>query len=359
MSNSGQIPDKAIEDIRRVKGVKSVSYNRMLMGVTFDGTSVLSTFAEQPSLFSDVFEPVTTAGDADRALRSGQLVVGKDIAEERGWSVGDRVKVEGKRVSVDQEATARAQADYQAQMQLQGQSAQDEAQQVDPSTLVKTKVTTTSATMTVGAIVSNSAYRSGVFMNDERAETLVSKQSIYTVAVYVKARPNADVNAMRTRMIRTLKPFYVLSVMDREDYKSAMGSMVDQVLMILYALLALSIVIAIFGIINTLALSVSERTREIGLLRAIGTSNAKIRGMLAIEASLISVLGTLLGLAVGVAAGTVIQKAYEADGMEYLTLPWNQLGLFLLLSILVGVVASLPPAHRALKAPVLNAIASE
>ena len=359
MSNSGQIPDKAIEDIRRVKGVKSVSYNRMLMGVTFDGTSVLSTFAEQPSLFSDVFEPVTTAGDADRALRGGQLVVGKDIAEERGWSVGDTVKVEGKQVSVDQEATARAQADYQAQMQSQGQNSQDEAQQVAPSTLVKTKVTTTSATMTVGAIVSNSAYRSGVFMNDERAETLVSKQSIYTVAVYVKARPNADVNAMRTRMIRTLKPFYVLSVMDREDYKSAMGSMVDQVLMILYALLALSIVIAIFGIINTLALSVSERTREIGLLRAIGTSNAKIRGMLAIEASLISVLGTLLGLAVGVAAGTIIQKAYEADGMEYLTLPWNQLGLFLLLSILVGVVASLPPAHRALKAPVLNAIASE
>ena len=359
MSNSGQIPDKAIEDIRRVKGVKSVSYNRMLMGVTFDGTSLPSTFAEQPSLFSDVFEPVTTAGDADRALRGGQLVVGKDIAEERGWSVGDTVKVEGKQVSVDQEATARAQADYQAQMQSQGQNSQDEAQQVAPSTLVKTKVTTTSATMTVGAIVSNSAYRSGVFMNDERAETLVSKQSIYTVAVYVKARPNADVNAMRTRMIRTLKPFYVLSVMDREDYKSAMGSMVDQVLMILYALLALSIVIAIFGIINTLALSVSERTREIGLLRAIGTSNAKIRGMLAIEASLISVLGTLLGLAVGVAAGTIIQKAYEADGMEYLTLPWNQLGLFLLLSILVGVVASLPPAHRALKAPVLNAIASE
>ena len=164
---------------------------------------------------------------------------------------------------------------------------------------------------------------------------------------------------MRKKMIEEVKSFYVLSVMDREEYKSTISSMVDQVLMILYALLALSIVIAIFGIVNTLALSVSERTREIGLLRAIGTSKAKIRGMLAIEASLISILGTLLGLAVGVAAGAVIQKAFEADGLENLMIPWNQLGVFLLVSILVGVLASLPPAHRALKAPVLDAITTE
>ena len=385
MSNSGQIPDNAIEKIEQVEGVKSVSCNRMLLGITFDGKSVLSTFAEQPSLFSDVFEPVTEAGDPDNALRSGQLVVGETIANKRGWKVGDKVTVAGKQISVDEEATAKAQADYQAQVQAQIQALQtearqltlkgdkagaqkkaseaqqvaDDAQHVDPSTLVKMEETETSETMTVGAIISNSIYRNVVFMNDEQAGKLANKQTMYTVAAYVTAKPNADTTAMRKSMIEELKSFYVLSVMDREDYKSTISSIVDQVLMILYALLALSIVIAIFGIVNTLALSVSERTREIGLLRAIGTSKAKIRGMLAIEASLISILGTLLGLAIGVAAGAVIQKAFEADGLENLAIPWSQLGLFLLVSILVGVVASLPPAHRALKAPVLDAITTE
>ena len=385
MSNSGQIPDNAIDKIKQVEGVKSVSCNRMLLGITFDGKSVLSTFAEQPSLFSDVFEPVTEAGDPDNALRSGQLVVGETIANERGWKVGDTITVAGKQISIDEEATAKAQADYQAQIQARIQALQTEAQQltlkgdtagaqkkaseaqqvaddaqhVDPSTLVKMEETKTSETMTVGAIISNSIYRNVVFMNDEQAGKLANKQTMYTVAAYVTAKPHTDTAAMRKSMIEEVKSFYVLSVMDREEYKSTISSMVDQVLMILYALLALSIVIAIFGIVNTLALSVSERTREIGLLRAIGTSKAKIRGMLAIEASLISILGTLLGLAIGVAAGAVIQKAYQADGLENLTIPWSQLGLFLLISILVGVIASLPPAHRALKAPVLDAITTE
>lgn len=89
-----------------------------------------------------------------------------------------------------------------------------------------------------------------------------------------------------------------------------MSSMIDQMLMVLYALLALSVIIAIFGIVNTLALSVSERTKEIGLLRAIGTSRGQVRGMLGIEAAIISVFGTVLGLVVGVAAGVVIRAVY-------------------------------------------------
>jgi putative ABC transport system permease protein len=147
--------------------------------------------------------------------------------------------------------------------------------------------------------------------------------------------------------------------MDRDEFKSTISSMVDQIMLILYALLALSIVIAIFGIVNTLALSVSERTREIGLLRAIGTGKGQVRGMLAIEASMISVFGTLIGLLVGSAAGVVIQKVYASQGLETLSVPWGQLIVFLFMAILVGVLASLPPARRALKVPVLDAVASE
>ncbi|MEE0332711.1 ABC transporter permease, partial [Bifidobacterium angulatum] len=290
-----------------------------------------------------------------------------------------------KRVVVDQEATAKAQADYQAQVQAKVQSLQteaqtllaagdqvgakakaDEAQQavtdaqnVDPATLVKTKDEPTKAVRRIGAIISNSVYRTAVFMNDEQAENLTNKEALFTIMVFVTARHGSDVAGLRGKILKQTKPYYVLTVQDHDEYKSTVSSLVDQMLIVLYALLALSIIIAIFGIVNTLALSVSERTREIGLLRAIGTSKAKIRGMLAIEAALISVLGTVIGLVVGTAAGVVIQQTYKASGMEQLAIPWGQLGVFLLLSIGIGVLASLPPSRRALKAPVLDAVASE
>lgn len=148
-----------------------------------------------------------------------------------------------------------------------------------------------------------------------------------------------------------MKPFYTISVLTRDEFKSSMSSMINSMLAIIYALLALSIIIAIFGIVNTLALNVSERTKEIGLLRAIGTSNGQVRGMLAIEAVILSVFGTLVGIVVGVAAGVVIRIAYESQGMTTLTIPWDQLVLFLIVAILVGLIASISPARQRAEAP--------
>ena len=350
-STNGQIPEKAVNDIKGIKDVKSVSVSRMMMNAKFDGKTALA-FAEQPTVFSDVMDPVATQGDADKALRRGELVVGEKLAENRGWKIGDKVTVTCKRVSVDQKATAKAKAD-------EAQQALDEARNVDPTTLIKTKDEPTKAVKRIGAIISNSVYRTAVFMNDEQAEQLTNKEALFTIMVFVTARKGSDVASLRKKILKQTKPYYVLTVQDHDEYKSTVSSLVDQMLIVLYALLALSIIIAIFGIVNTLALSVSERTREIGLLRAIGTSKAKIRGMLAIEAALISVLGTVIGLVVGTAAGVVIQQTYKASGMEQLAIPWGQLGVFLLLSIGIGVLASLPPSRRALKAPVLDAVASE
>ncbi|MBW3080586.1 ABC transporter permease [Bifidobacterium saguinibicoloris] len=384
-ASSGRIPDDAVAAIEKTRGVASVSRSRMLLGVTYgsdDDAAQAMTFAEQPSLFSKVFAPVENAGDADRALRDGELVVGLTVAKDHGWKVGDTVRVNGKRVVVDEEATAKAQADYQAQVQdkvagletearrlaAAGDAAgaqtkadearrtADEAQHIDPSTLVRTKTETTHRRMRVGAVIENSVYRSMVLMNDAAAEKLADDATMFTIMLFINARDGADAAAVKARLIKAVKPFYVVTVQDRDEFKSSMSSMVDQILIILYALLALSIVIAVFGIVNTLALSVSERTREIGLLRAIGTSRGQVRGMLAIEASLIAVLGTLLGVVVGVAAGAVIQRVYAANGLERLAVPWDQLGVFLAASVLVGVVAALPPARRALKVPVLDAV---
>ena len=177
---------------------------------------------------------------------------------------------------------------------------------------------------------------------------------------FVTDKRGADTAQVKKALKKTIKKYYTIVVFDRDEYKSTMSSMIDQMLMVLYALLALSIIIAIFGIVNTLALSVSERTKEIEvLLRAIGTSRGQVRGMLGIEAAIISVFGTVLGLVVGVAAGVVIRAVYASEGLETLAIPWLQLLVFLLLSIVVGLVSSISPASRALKQPVLDAVASE
>lgn len=383
---SGQIPDNAVEAIKGVDGLKSVSSNRMIFGAKYDGKQVKGmTFAAQDSLFTDVFAPEIIAGDANKALRGGELVVGEDIADDQGWKVGDTVKVSTENTTVDEEATAQAQADYQTQVQAQIQSLTEEAQKlalagdaagaqaksdeiqqvtqqaqnVDPATLVKTKQVTVTKKLKVGAIISNSVYRSCVFVNDDLGDQLGTKQTMFTMQMYLVAKPGENLDKLEQRIKKAVKPYYVISVMNRDEYKSTMGSMVDQILLVLYALLALSIVIAIFGIVNTLALSVSERTKEIGLLRAIGTSRGQVRGMLGIEASIIAVFGTVMGMVVGVAAGTVIRAVYEADGLSVLSIPWDQLGVFLVFSILVGLIASVSPASRALKQPVLDAVASE
>lgn len=383
---SGQIPDNAVEAIKGVDGLKSVSSNRMIFGAKYDGKQVKGmTFAAQDSLFTDVFAPEIIAGDANKALRGGELVVGEDIADDQGWKVGDTVKVSTENTTVDEEATAQAQADYQTQVQAQIQSLTEEAQKlalagdaagaqaksdeiqqvtqqaqnVDPATLVKTKQVTVIKKLKVGAIISNSVYRLCVFVNDDLGDQLGTKQTMFTMQMYLVAKPGENLDKLEQRIKKAVKPYYVISVMNRDEYKSTMGSMVDQILLVLYALLALSIVIAIFGIVNTLALSVSERTKEIGLLRAIGTSRGQVRGMLGIEAAIIAVFGTVMGMVVGVAAGTVIRAVYKADGLSVLSIPWDQLGVFLVLSILVGLIASVSPASRALKQPVLDAVASE
>ena len=213
--------------------------------------------------------------------------------------------------------------------------------------------------MKIGAILSNAAYRQYVMVNDELGDEMGDPSTMIVTQINVSAEPGTDLAALKKRLIDVVKPYYVISVMDREEYKSSLSSMIDQVLIILDALLALSIVIAIFGIVNTLALSVAERTKEIGLLRAIGTSRGQIRGMLGIEAAIISVFGTVLGMAVGVFAGAVIRLVYQNQGLEKLSIPWDELVVFLVLSIIVGLIASISPASRALKKPVLDAVASE
>ena len=147
-----------------------------------------------------------------------------------------------------------------------------------------------------------------------------------------------------------------IQLKDRQDAKKDARKDVDQMLNVIMALLALSIVIAAVGIVNTLGLSVIERTREIGLLRAVGMGRGQIRAMIRYESVVIALFGAALGLGLGVGVGSAMQRALSTDGIEVLAIPTDRLGLYLLSAVLIGVVAAIWPAWRAARMNILQAI---
>jgi putative ABC transport system permease protein len=126
----------------------------------------------------------------------------------------------------------------------------------------------------------------------------------------------------------------------------------------MYVLLLFAVIIALIGIVNTLALSIYERTRELGLLRAVGMSRTQMRRMVRGEAVIVAVFGSLLGLGIGVLFGVAIIKALESEGIT-LAIPVGQLVVFVVLAGLAGLVAGMPPARRAARLDVLDAISTE
>jgi putative ABC transport system permease protein len=150
-----------------------------------------------------------------------------------------------------------------------------------------------------------------------------------------------------------------VSAQDRSAFIAQQAKTFDQMITMVQILLALAILIAVLGVVNTLALSVLERTRELGLLRAVGLGRAQTMRMVTVEAVVISVFGALLGVAVGAGLGTAVVRALDGEGITDLVLPWGRMGTYLGLAAVVGVIAAVAPAIRAARLNVLAAIAHE
>jgi putative ABC transport system permease protein len=170
--------------------------------------------------------------------------------------------------------------------------------------------------------------------------------------------PGADAAAVHDAVDDAASAVPIVAVYDKAEFAESIRDQVNQLLFMIYGLLALAIVIAVIGIINTLGLSVIERTREIGLLRAVGMSRARLRRMVTLESVAIAVLGAVLGLVLGVVIGVLLQRALS-DDLTSLGLPLGQLVVFLVIAIVVGVLAAVIPAIRAARLNVLAAIATE
>ncbi|MEU4567851.1 FtsX-like permease family protein [Micromonospora sp. NPDC023956] len=211
-------------------------------------------------------------------------------------------------------------------------------------------------TYTVAAIVPEDRLPGSYLLPRESAADFTVPQPFLAL---VQLADGTSIGQVQPRLEELVADSPEVSVADRAAFVEQQTGAFDQLLTMIQILLALAIVIAVLGIVNTLALSVLERTRELGLLRAIGLRRSQTMRMITVEAVVISVFGALLGVAVGTGLGAAVVRALEDEGIDKLVLPWSQMGVFLGLAALIGVIAAALPATRAARINVLGAIAHD
>jgi putative ABC transport system permease protein len=177
--------------------------------------------------------------------------------------------------------------------------------------------------------------------------------------VYVDLADGATAETVEEEIDAAVADIPLVSVKDQNAFAAEQREPIDRLLLIIYALLALAVIIAVLGIVNTLALSVIERTREVGLVRAIGMQRSQLRRMVRLESVAIAVLGAVLGVVMGIIFGVVLQRAIADQGIEVLDIPVLQLLAFVVVAAVVGVLAAVLPARRASRLDVLQAIGTE
>lgn len=177
--------------------------------------------------------------------------------------------------------------------------------------------------------------------------------------VYVKLASGVSPAEGRKVLDRVIKPYPNAELEDQSQFKASQADQINQVLNLIYALLFLAVFIALVGIANTLALSIYERTRELGLLRAVGMTRAQLRSSVRWESVIIALLGTLLGLVIGLFFGWAVVEALKDEGISKFSPPGGQLVIVVIVGGLAGVLAAIFPARRAAKLDVLRAVSTE
>ncbi|WP_166350517.1 ABC transporter permease [Phytoactinopolyspora limicola] len=210
----------------------------------------------------------------------------------------------------------------------------------------------------IGYYDSDSPLLSGGYIVGFDTFTQVGAPTVDTT-VLVIAASGAELGAIETGLTEATAELPMVTVRNHEDYRQSQRDELDQLLNIVYALLGLAILVAILGIVNTLALSVMERTREVGLLRAVGLSRRQLRTTIRLESIAIAVLGAVLGIGLGLGFGISLQRALADEGLASLDVPISQLVVFLVLAAVVGILAAVWPARRAARLNVLRAITTE
>ena len=176
--------------------------------------------------------------------------------------------------------------------------------------------------------------------------------------VIVSVTPGVSMSEARHAIDKVLADYPTTELLTADEFKYSVAAEINQTLNLVYVLLAMALVIAFFGIANTLALSVVERTREFGVLRAVGMYRSQVRSTVRWEAVLVAMLGATLGTAIGIGFGWALVKALGDQGIDRFTVPAGQLAVIMVLAAVAAVATAVIPARRASKLDILEAIRS-
>ncbi|WP_393082117.1 ABC transporter permease [Streptomyces sp. LN704] len=211
--------------------------------------------------------------------------------------------------------------------------------------------------LTVAGVYEGNQMINGIILDDT---TLAPHQSDASDMQVMLKTSSGTSDAAKTRLEKALGDNPAIQVQDKKDISNGIAQMFTLILNMLYGLLAMAVLVAVLGVINTLAMSVFERSQEIGMLRAIGLDRKGIKRMVRLESLVISLFGGVLGIGLGVFFGWAAGELVGSRMPTYeLVLPWARMALFLLLAGTVGVLAALWPARRAARLDMLTAIKSE
>lgn len=173
----------------------------------------------------------------------------------------------------------------------------------------------------------------------------------------IRTDHSIDDVTMQKRIKEKIKHYVIVQVQTRDEFKGQQAQLVNQLLSILYGLLALSVIIAIVGIINTLALSIVERRQEIGMLRAVGMVRGQVRRMITLESIQLSLYGAIIGVNIGLYIGWMFMNVMKTQGITQIVIPWEHIIAMLIASAVVGIIAAVWPGIRASRISPLDVIA--
>ncbi|OKJ99755.1 ABC transporter [Streptomyces sp. CB03234] len=310
MASGGDLDRSALTALEKAPGVTAVSPQQ---STSFDvGDNWVSASAITPGDIERVLNVEVVGGSLD-SLGEGQLAVAEKTASKRGWKVGDTLPV-----TFNDDKKGR---------------------------------------LTVGAIYKDSEFLSPVLVDTKVVAPHETKPFIPQIFVKMDGGQSA---ANEKALINALGENPAISVMDHKDIRDQFGGFINMMLNVMYGLLAMALLIAVLGVVNTLAMSVFERQQEIGMLRAIGLDRRRVKRMVRLEAVVISVFGAVVGIGLGSFLGWAIGQTIKSSLPGYaLVVPWDRIGIFLLLAALVGVLAAMWPARSAARLNMLNAIKAE
>lgn len=321
--NLSGLPLSATEQLRSVKGVDSVAAVAVTIGKAKidnatgpDRNAAGQIAGIDPVDFQNVFKTTTDEGTLN-PLGADQIVVDSALAKSKDIALGSKITI----------------------------------------TTLEDKTATFEVSGISDDLAVLSLYGFQFVTSDAGFAKLSTAPTDFLVGISLDSGTNQE--AMRSQLKAPIKDFPTMKLQDREQFTGTLVAQIKALLNVIYGLLAVSIVIALIGIANTLSLSINERTRELGLLRAMGMSRRQLRSMVRWEAVIVALMGTGLGVILGLGLSWILVKGLASQGIDTFKVPVTGLVIEVIFGAGLGILASFNPARRAAKLNVLDAIATE